>query len=135
MHDWLVTQWNSVVRPRDLVWVLGDISFDHESLKVLDRLNGTKKMVWGNHDNLTQREYLKYFKKVVPYIKYKGFWLSHMPLDSHDINEGRVRGNIHGHLHQKTTGKPYHYNVCVEQCNGIPIRFDSIKEKHEKLSK
>lgn len=129
MHDWLVSQWNSVVKnKRDLVWVLGDISFDIESLLVLNQMNGRKKMVQGNHDPFQHSVYKDYFEKVVAYEKYKGFWLSHMPIDEFDIVNCRVRGNIHGHLHQSVTGKSHHCNVCVEQCKGVPVNFQHILE-------
>lgn len=54
-HDeWLVNLWNSQVKPGDLVWHLGDFSFDHDinrQVALLKRLNGVKHFVKGNHDN------------------------------------------------------------------------------------
>lgn len=49
----MVANWNSVVRERDHVWVLGDVtagSFNDRHIEVLDKLNGTKHLVSGNHD-------------------------------------------------------------------------------------
>ena len=130
MNEWLITQWNSVVGNRDLVWVLGDVSFKLEDLPLLDRMNGRKKLTLGNHDTFPLSEYEKYFEWVGAYKKYKGFWLSHMPLHSYDMDHCRVRGNIHGHLHQNFLDDYRYYNVCIEHCDGVPINFQSILEYH-----
>jgi len=52
MNEILVANWNSVVSPDDEAWILGDIALGPilESLEYVRRLNGTKHMVWGNHD-------------------------------------------------------------------------------------
>lgn len=52
MNEMIVANWNAVVSPEDIVWVLGDIALGPimESLEYVGRLNGTKRMVIGNHD-------------------------------------------------------------------------------------
>jgi len=52
MNEILVANWNSSVGPEDSAWILGDIALGPimESLEYIRRLNGTKYMVWGNHD-------------------------------------------------------------------------------------
>lgn len=52
-HDrHLVDVWQSTVAPDDTVWVLGDITLGNPigELVLLSVLNGTKHLVWGNHD-------------------------------------------------------------------------------------
>ena len=51
----LVENWNSKVRPDDTVIHLGDVAFGHreETLKTIDRLNGYKILIPGNHDNIS----------------------------------------------------------------------------------
>ena len=132
MNQWLIDSWNSVVGKRDIVWVLGDVAFSLDALALMDKMYGRKKLCLGNHDTFPLSEYEKYFEWVGAYKKYKGYWLSHMPLDPFDIDNCRVRGNIHGHLHQNQTGKPYHWNACVEHCHGVPTDFKYIDKKiHE----
>ena len=49
----LIENWNSVVKPGDLVYVLGDLSIEttiDEIRKPLSRLNGAKHLILGNHD-------------------------------------------------------------------------------------
>ncbi|MDN5851393.1 MAG: metallophosphoesterase [Actinomycetia bacterium] len=52
MNERLLANWNAVVAPDDLVWVLGDFDMRGKdaSLALLPRLMGTKVLVAGNHD-------------------------------------------------------------------------------------
>lgn len=131
MNEILVANWNSVVSPDDEAWILGDIALGPimESLEYVRRLNGTKYMVWGNHDRcfpgskksagMTPEEWVGIYKAVgFTYV-----WdcaqvelgehlavLSHFPFsgDSHDQDrwtEYRLKDYgttlLHGHTHSK----------------------------------
>lgn len=123
--EWLTTQWNSVVKPHDLVWVLGDIAFDRESIKKVKKLRGIKHLILGNHDTYPLKYYQECFNKIHGFMKYKGFWLSHAP-----IREVRGMVNIHGHTHSNIRhSEPNYYCVCVEAVNGIPISLEEIREE------
>lgn len=52
MNEVLVQNWNAVVKPGDQVYILGDFCLGSEELAVssLQRLNGQKFLIWGNHD-------------------------------------------------------------------------------------
>lgn len=52
MDEALIERWNAVVHPRDTVWHLGDFGFGDEAriAKIFHALNGTKRLVLGNHD-------------------------------------------------------------------------------------
>ena len=52
MDDFMVDAWNSVVRPTDLVYHLGDFSFGGatHARQIFRRLNGRKILILGNHD-------------------------------------------------------------------------------------
>lgn len=124
-HDnWIVEQWNKVVTKHDLVWVLGDACFDRKKMPLFKRMNGAKHLILGNHDEFGIQEYLKYFNKVHGFLKYKGTWLSHAP-----INPLQLRGkwNIHGHVHAGTLDDLRYINVAVEALNGIPISWDTLQ--------
>lgn len=62
MNNVLISNWNSVVRPDDTVFVLGDFAMGRidENLPRAAELNGTKLLVAGNHD----RCWSHHFKKV-----------------------------------------------------------------------
>jgi calcineurin-like phosphoesterase family protein len=51
MNEALVVNWNSVVKPEDVVYYLGDFSLAFRAIELYShRLNGTKYLVPGNHD-------------------------------------------------------------------------------------
>ena len=62
MNQSLVENWNSVVNKNDLVIHLGDFAWGRtiQSIKQhLDKLNGNKILILGNHDSLSQDDYIK----------------------------------------------------------------------------
>jgi len=126
-HDeWIISQWNSIVRKGDVVYVLGDVAFSREGLEKVKQLKGHKKLVSGNHDVYGFSEYEAVgFKMLSGIYKYKEFWLTHAPIHP---NELRGRKNIHGHLHQKLIDDERYINVCVERLNGVPIFLDDIRQ-------
>ena len=52
MHHEFVIQWNKQVKSKDIVYVLGDVSFGkwEETKEILSKLNGRKILIRGNHD-------------------------------------------------------------------------------------
>lgn len=129
-HDeWIVEQWNSVVTKRDKVFLLGDVCFDSRSYHRLSNLNGNINLCMGNHDRkwFDQWKYHLNPKEVFGFGTYEHFWLSHCPIHPSEFR-GRY-GNIHGHLHHNLLPDEGYINVCVEQCYGVPICYDEIREK------
>jgi calcineurin-like phosphoesterase family protein len=53
-HDeHIIEKWNSVVHKRDITYILGDITMEKSApYHLLDRLNGQKYVVLGNHDRI-----------------------------------------------------------------------------------
>ena len=101
-HDeYIISQWNSVVKKQDLTWILGDVTMESaNSYPLLDRLNGRKKVVLGNHDMPRDiPELLKYVHSVSGLTRYKGIWLSHCPIHPMELDH-RVHRIIHGHIHE-----------------------------------
>lgn len=143
----LARRWNEAVRPEDTVWVLGDVALGKrvETLAIFERLNGTKHLVWGNHDNCgTQQNhswtyhalYLQYFKTIQPFAVHRiagqKVMLSHYPYtsDRPDLearnmqyrlrDEGRFL--LHGHLHspvQRTSAREIH--VGLDAWDLVPV--------------
>lgn len=132
-HDeWIIEQWNSVVKKRDSVYLLGDAVWNREKLPLLGKLKGQIKLILGNHDKFHASEYLEYVRDLGGMVKRRGLWLTHCPM-----YEGELRGckNVHGHVHGNTIwheffGKyqpdPRYVNVSVETCAGRPVNHDSI---------
>ena len=107
-HDeHIIAQWNSVVNKRDITYILGDVTMEKtDQYPLLNRLNGTKKVVLGNHDKPKHvAELLKYVETVSGLEKYKGIFLSHCPVHPMEMTY-RVKRNIHGHIHEKLVMYP-----------------------------
>ena len=53
MNEAIIANWNRVVKADDLTWILGDfcLSPAERWCELLDRLNGRKALIVGNHDN------------------------------------------------------------------------------------
>ena len=130
----LIKRWNKVVGKNDRVFVLGDFCFGKRNLPIANELNGTKKLIMGNHDCYASTDYLQYFEKLYGCCEYKGTILSHMPV--HENQFPRYFMNIHGHMHEKVVMKGAwsptlepdrrYFNCSAEQINLTPIPYDEI---------
>lgn len=125
-HDeYIIKMWNSVVKKKDTVIICGDITMEKANYQILDRLNGFKKIVLGNHDQPQHvPELLKHVNSVCGVMKFKGFWISHIP-----IHPTELRGlkNIHGHCHENSLVDDRYINVSWEILGGVPVLLDSLK--------
>ena len=141
MDEEMIRRWNERVRPNDKVYHLGDVVMSRKSLPIMDRLNGDKVLIRGNHDIFKDEDYRKYFRELRAYHVMNGMILSHIPIHSESL--GRFGVNIHGHLHADrvmrplaTSGRPdvvdvrYHC-VCVEQTDFAPILFEDVIKRIE----
>jgi calcineurin-like phosphoesterase family protein len=129
MTETMIEKWNSVVAQEDIVYHLGDFSFlnQEKTGSILNRLNGYKILIMGNHDRgRTRLWWLEAgFQEVSEHaLVYNGFFfLSHEPMY---MNKHMPYVNIHGHIHgQKYEGNQY-INVCVEHLNYTPILMDTL---------
>ena len=144
----MAERWNSVVRDSDKVYVMGDVAFTNQSLKILGSLKGSKILIKGNHDILKPGEYLKYFKDIRAYHKMDKEILSHIPLHPNSLYRHKTGGwwlNIHAHLHAEAVMEmhddpaepmracqaedPRYFSVCVERINYTPISLEEIRKK------
>lgn len=111
MNEAMVLEWNDLIAPEDLVYILGDVAFmsGSDAAKIMMRLNGTKILVEGNHDRKTLMDvnFRNAFKEVHKYldITYEGtkVVMFHYPIAEWDqMHRGSV--HLHGHLHGGISG-------------------------------
>lgn len=107
-HDeFLIERWNAVVGDHDDVWILGDISWypPTKTIEIFKRLNGTKHLCIGNHDEklLRNRDVRNLFAEIVDYKELsigtdRGIVLCHYPIPCF---KNHYYGWIHlyGHVH------------------------------------
>jgi calcineurin-like phosphoesterase family protein len=140
MDEALVKNWNSVVRPTDTVYHLGDVVINRSALPILGRLNGTKILVKGNHDVFRAEEYLEYFKDIRGSAVLNNLVMTHIPL--HPASIERWDGNVHGHLHSKRVMTvdyrggdmfdvidPRYLCVSMEHINYTPISLEEVMKR------
>lgn len=134
MDEHMVERWNSVVRPQDHVYHLGDVVINRRALPICSRLNGHKRLVRGNHDEFKTKDYLQYFDEIYGVRILDNMIMSHIPLHPSNIKQ-RWLCNIHGHLHANTSDTSFtpeygnrYFNVSVEVLNYTPISLEEIKK-------
>ena len=139
MNDALISNWKSVVKPDDHVWMLGDISFGNydQTTGVLNQLPGIKHLIVGNHDRkgrpdkLFNRDWERHFVDRHDYYRLKmkegKFVLCHFPFASWERNYY----NFHGHVHSLAgyKNKWRQYDVGVDANNYTPILLRDAMEK------
>jgi calcineurin-like phosphoesterase family protein len=130
MDEALVNNWNSVVNKEDKVYHLGDV-YMSDSITVnrlLSRLNGTKVLILGNHDDGKDKILLSNFKRIHSYrfLKDHGMFLSHVPIHQSSISS-KLKVNVHGHTHEKGSPPGPYLSVCVEKINYTPINIEELK--------
>jgi len=84
MDEALTSNWNSVVKPEDLVWHLGDFTAFVKDLARIEAyrkaLNGRIRLIRGNHDWGNASRYIKLgFEESYRSTVYDRFVLSHYP--------------------------------------------------------
>lgn len=149
MHQEIISRWNAVVGAEDIVFNLGDLLWSGSRRFLegfVERLNGTKYYILGNHDDPDKMPSgAKLYDTVHLAINNNPTYvLSHYPLFTW---QGRDKGvcNLHGHIHlchTKTNTHedhllPYHWNqydVGVDNNFFKPVERNEIIQKlHERL--
>jgi len=155
-HDeFLISNWNEIVRPEDVVYVLGDVCMGKiaESLPQVGRLNGTKILVFGNHDRMFHpknenqlsrwmTEYGQYFDEIMDEMVWNGEILfNHFPYSGDHTEEVRYLEDrpkdegmwlCHGHIHSKDFllgTRQIHIGVDAEVANYAPIPMERVVEE------
>lgn len=125
MDEALVARWNTVVKPQDHVYHLGDVAMKKPALDIVKRLNGHKRLVFGNHDIYEAKHYISAgFEKVMGMRVLDGLIFTHVPI--HPGSMGRFRANVHGHVHNSESLTLPYVNVSVEVINYTPIALEAI---------
>lgn len=146
MNQTLIDNWNEVVGDDDVVFYLGDLSFDKNGVTtqhIVDQLKGKIHFILGNHDREKDVRSLKRFETISDYIsltvtdhdnprKKQGIVMMHYPILSWDKHH-HGEWHLHGHCHQSlVTLLPDYYKRKVLDlgCNGwayAPISYSEIK--------
>ena len=130
MDEFIIGRHNSVVRPQDHYYCLGDVAMHRHCVAIAKRLNGHKRLVLGNHDTHPIRFYLEAgFEKVYGSRLLDNMIFSHIPLHPESVKK-RWLANIHGHVHNNVGPLhfgPRYFNVSLEVINYTPVALEDLK--------
>lgn len=127
MDEEMVKRWNEVVKPTDKVYHLGDVVINRRALPILNRLNGDKVLIRGNHDIFKLKDYIPYFRDIRGYHVMDRMLFSHIPV--HPDSKGRFVANVHGHTHARKLADEWYQCVCVEHTNYTPIELGELQKR------
>lgn len=113
MNQSLIDNWNSVVKPNDVVYNLGDMFMKctpEQAEAILKQLNGRIRYIFGNHEAVFEMkpELLNYFESAKHYDKVQivgkdgKMWnciLSHYPIASFEGQRRKNTIHVYGHVH------------------------------------
>lgn len=131
MNQHILEKWNSKVLKKDTVYLLGDVTMEKANYEILNKLNGYKKVILGNHDQPQHiPELLKYVNSVCGMYK-KGFEevkgniiMTHCPIHEGELN--RFKYNIHGHVHENSLEDSRYINVSCEVIDYTPKFIEEL---------
>lgn len=144
MNEHMLEQWNSTVKKGDIVYHLGDvfIGAKEDFQKFWPKLNGSKRLIVGNHDDIKYLSSGGFFQKVSMWRMFPEFGLmfSHVPLHSSNLLRLKEKGgswpddcesllNVHGHIHQNPSPEGTYRNVSVEAIDYTPVNIEELRVK------
>ena len=144
MNEAVVERWNSVVKPDDIVYNLGDLALNdvQTAAKYIKQLNGKHFWIRGNHDtdnkvsylmdNCWEKLYYYGWADIFKYGKFR-FYLSHYPTLTANYDDKKFSQHVialYGHTHQQTnwlhSDNPFMYHVGLDSHNNTPVHIDEI---------
>jgi calcineurin-like phosphoesterase family protein len=145
MDETLIKNWNSVVKPTDEVYILGDFNFKSagSGANYLRKLNGKKFLITGNHDNVTPEmrslcEWVGSYKEV--HDGDTKIVLFHYPIVEWN---GYFRGSLHfyGHIHNSFENDAHKimkniknaYNVGADILDFTPQTMQGVIDCNRRL--
>ena len=147
MNEVIIQRHNEIVKPEDIIYVLGDLCLGggseemlQKNKELIERLNGILYIVRGNHDTDNRCKMYRSCKNVkqvvaAMYLNYSGyhFYLSHYPTLTGNLEKESLKQmtlNIYGHTHQT---KSFEHNgvKIVENSLGY-VDYDDINHFDKK---
>lgn len=138
MNEKLIERWNSKVRPKDPVWLLGDVIFGGASklAPIAERLNGEIHVVLGNHDpfRLMANTFtsVQFYKELR--FENQHLVLMHYPIESwNSMHHGSI--HLHGHTHGNSKLTYNRMDVGLDANNWYPVSLEEVLEKISEQNK
>jgi calcineurin-like phosphoesterase family protein len=131
MNEHMIERHNSVVKQGHIWYCFGDVTFKpNDFARIACRLNGAKRLIPGNHDDLKNYELTRWFEKIMIWRVFKdhGFIGTHIPITEEGFRY-KTRANVHGHIHHNDSEPPW-FNISMEKLvDFTPVHIDEIAAK------
>lgn len=131
MNQGIINTWNSIVRPEDMVYVLGDVIMGHkeQTAPLVGLLCGHKHLIIGNHDEPKKLALLApYFEsmqeKLLTMVDGHEVLMTHIPFEVDDPVHGRKY--LCGHVHDEWITNDVWINVGIDIW-GKPVTLEELK--------
>lgn len=137
MNECLLENWNSVVKPGDIVYHLGDVLMGGQAArddfpKFWAKFHGKKRLIVGNHDDIKFLSSGAFFEKVLMWRLWedKRILFTHVPVHEDALWERAGASgkpiNVHGHTHTNGSPKGPYKSVCVELTDYKPVHIEEL---------
>jgi calcineurin-like phosphoesterase family protein len=144
MNETIINNWNKVIQPDDMVYLLGDVSWSSraKTVPLIYRLKGRIFLIRGNHDqDILKKDCVERFEWVRDYSylkvedpdgpngKTQPIILFHYPILSwnhRNYGSWMLHGHCHGSLPVDRTAK--RLDVGIDNCAMYPISYERVKE-------
>jgi calcineurin-like phosphoesterase family protein len=135
MDNHMLDRWNSVIKPGDIVYHLGDVFIGpkDEFKRFWPKFHGKKRLLCGNHDDIPFLSSGGFFSKVQLWRQFTefGIVMSHIPLHESSLYRGKDTSapmlQVHGHIHRLSSPTRMHYNVSVEALDDYtPVHIEDL---------
>jgi calcineurin-like phosphoesterase family protein len=146
MDEILIKNWNSVVQPGDITYVVGDLCLARPEYGIsrIRRMNGQKILIEGNHDNdkgcLDNQEFRDLFTEIHPILeievpdkdafngKHQRITLCHFAMRVWNKSH-RGAWHLYGHSHGTLPDDPnmLSMDVGADVHNYTPISYNQVK--------
>lgn len=140
MNEELIKRWNEKIKPNDHVYHLGDfgLTYKENLADILDRLNGKKYLIVGNHEsaalqNRKKFEWVKeYFELKIKDLDgqggYQRIMLFHYAMRTWR-GEGRGNWHLYGHSHGNLPDleDKLSFDIGVDSHDFYPLSYEEVK--------
>jgi calcineurin-like phosphoesterase family protein len=138
MNEQLIANWNACVQPNDSIYHLGDFAYRQSTgslLPIFERLNGTKHLIIGNHDNeevfrlpWASQDYYREIKIDGQHIVLFHYAIVQWNRSRH--KSIHLHGHHHGTLHHgKLEHAPRRIDIGVDCFDLHPVSWDHLKAR------
>lgn len=132
MNEFMIKQWNNIVKPADDVYHVGDFGFGplEKLTGILRRLNGKKHLCLGSHDKQIWA-LQEHFVEIKQILEVENFILCHYAMRVWPRSHYNS-WHLYGHSHGKLEGQGKSFDVGVDCWCYTPLSLERVVAEMQK---